>query len=117
MAKKDLQAAAAGTLAGMKQTTAQRMAQQASATPAAAPAEQEQEPATGGRTKKTTENTAPFTIWTTPENVRKWKAYQKAKKSTLKTQNDFIVAAVTAYIQAHPVTDEEKAELLKTLEL
>lgn len=111
MAKKDLQAAAAGTLAGMKQTTAQRMAQQAQDTTQAA-----QEPATGGRKKKT-ENTAPFTIWTTPENVRKWKAYQKAKKSTLKTQNDFIVAAVTAYIQAHPVTDEEKAELLKTLEL
>lgn len=110
MSKKDLRAAAAGALAGM--TTAQRMAQQASVTPA----EREQEPAAGGRKKKT-ENTAPFTIWTTPDNVRKWKAYQKAKKATLKTQNDFIVAAVTAYIQAHPVTDEEKAELLKSLEL
>lgn len=107
MAKKDLQAAAAGALAGMKQTTAQRMVQQAQDT---------KEPVSSGRKKKT-ENTAPFTIWTTPENVRKWKAYQKAKKSVLKTQNDFIVAAVTAYIQAHPVTDEEKAELLKSLEL
>lgn len=111
MAKKDLQAAAAGALEGMRQTPAQRMAQAAQETaPAAAPTED-------GRKKGKTENTAPFTIWTTPENVRKWKAYQKAKKSTLKTQNDFIVAAVTAYIQAHPVTDEEKAELLKTLEL
>lgn len=111
MAKKDLQAAAAGALEGMRQTPAQRMAQAA------------QEPATSAaptedvRKKGKTENTAPFTIWTTPENVRKWKAYQKAKKGTLKTQNDFIVAAVTAYIQAHPVTDEEKADLLKTLEL
>ena len=115
MAKKDLQAAAAGALEGMRQTPAQRMAQAAQAqepTPAA-----EQEQATGRGKKGKTENTAPFTIWTTPENVRKWKAYQKAKKATLKTQNDFIVAAVTAYIQAHPVTDEEKAELLKTLEL
>lgn len=112
MAKKDLQAAAAGALEGMRQTPAQRMAQaaQAQETAPAAPTED-------GRKKGKTENTAPFTIWTTPENVRKWKAYQKAKKSTLKTQNDFIVAAVTAYIQAHPVTDEEKAELLKTLEL
>lgn len=93
---------------GMRQTPAQRMAQAAQDTTPA--------PATGGRKKKT-DNTAPFTIWTTPENVRKWKAYQKAKKNELKTQNDFIVAAVTAYIQAHPVTDEEKAELLKTLEL
>lgn len=109
MAKKDLQAAAAGALEGMRQTPAQRMAQAAQA--------QETAPATGRGKKGKTENTAPFTIWTTPENVRKWKAYQKAKKSTLKTQNDFIVAAVTAYIQAHPVTDEEKAELLKTLEL
>lgn len=111
MAKKNLQAAAADTLAGM--TTAQRIAKQAQDTTPAAP----QEPAAADGRKKKTENTAPFTIWTTPENVRKWKAYQKAKKSTLKTQNDFIVAAVTAYIQAHPVTDEEKAELLKTLEL
>ena len=107
MAKKDLQAAAAGALEGMRQTPAQRMAQAAQDTTPAA---------TDGRKKKT-ENTAPFTIWTTPENVRKWKAYQKAKKHELKTQNDFIVAAVTAYIQAHPVTDAEKAELLKTLEL
>ena len=107
MAKKDFQAAAAATLEGMKQTPAQRMAQAAA---------QNTTPATDGRKKKT-ENTAPFTIWTTPENVRKWKAYQKAKKATLKTQNDFIVAAVTAYMQAHPVTAEEKAELLKTLEL
>ena len=107
MGKKDLQAAAAGALEGMRQTPAQRMAQAA----------QETAPATGSGKKGKTENTAPFTIWTTPENVRKWKAYQKAKKGTLKTQNDFIVAAVTAYIQAHPVTDEEKAELLKTLEL
>lgn len=103
MGKKDLQAAAAGALDEMRQTTAQRMAQAA------------QEPASRGRKKKT-ENTAPFTIWTTPENVRKWKSYQKAKKAELKTQNDFIVAAVTEYIQAHPVTDEEKAELLKALE-
>ena len=107
MAKKNLQAAAEGALEGMKQTPAQRIAQDAA--PQAAPA-------AGGRKKKT-ENTAPFTIWTTPENVRKWKAYQKAKKATLKTQNDFIVAAVTAYIQAHPVTDDEKAELLTSLEL
>ena len=113
MAKKDLQAAAAGALEGMRQTPAQRMAQAAQETAPAAPAA----PTEDGRKKGKTENTAPFTIWTTPENVRKWKAYQKAKKSTLKTQNDFIVAAVTAYIQAHPVTDEEKAELLKTLEL
>lgn len=107
--KQDLQAAAAGALAEMKQTPAQRMAQQAAQDP-------EPASATGGR-KRRTENTAPFTIWTTPENVRRWKAYQKAKKDTLKTQNDFIVAAVTEYIKAHPVTDAEKAALIKSLEL
>jgi len=111
MDKKNLQAAAAGTLEGMRKTPAQRMAQVAQENISTMP------PVEDGKKKSKTKNTAPFTIWTTPENVRKWKAYQKAKKSVLKTQNDFIVAAVTAYIQAHPVTDEEKAELLKTLEL
>ena len=107
MAKKNLQAAAAGALEEMKQTPAQKMISKAQHT---APVAEESK-------KEKTKNTAPFTVWTTPENVRKWKAYQKAKKSTLKTQNDFIVAAVTAYMQAHPVTDEEKAELLKTLDI
>ena len=120
MGKKDLQAAAAGVLDGMRQTPAQRIAQAAAPQAAQEQAAQEptaQEQTVGDVKKKKTDNTAPFTIWTTPENVRRWKAYQKAKKATLKTQNDFIVAAVTDYMQAHPVTDEEKAELLKTLEL
>lgn len=99
MAKKDLKAAAAGALADMKQTPAQRIAQQA------APADDP------GKNDKA------FTIWTTPENVRRWKAYQKAKKDTLPTQAAFIETAVFEYMQAHPVTDEEKAALLASLEL
>ena len=99
MAKKDLKAAAAGALAGMKQTPAQRMAQQA------APADDP------GKNDKA------FTIWTTPENVRRWKAYQKAKKDTLPTQAAFIETAVREYMQAHPVTEDEKAALLASLEL
>ena len=92
MAKKDLRAAAAGTLADLaQQTPAQRMAQQA-----------QDAPATDAHAK----NDKPFTIWTTPENVRKWKAYQKAKKGTLPTQAAFIEAAVRDYMRAHPVTDE-----------
>lgn len=101
MAKKDLKAAAAGTLADMGQTQAQRIAQQAQAAPAPA----------------TEKNDKPFTIWTTPENVRRWKAYQKAKKGTLPTQAAFIEAAVMEYMRAHPVTDKEKEDLLKSLEL
>jgi hypothetical protein len=101
MAKKDLKAAAAGALADMKQTPAQRMAQHAEAEPASEPGK----------------NDKAFTVWTTPENVRRWKAYQKAKKDTLPTQAAFIETAVREYMEAHPVTDEEKAELLKTLEL
>ena len=99
MAKKDLKAAAAGALADMKQTPAQRMAQQA------APADDP------GKNDKA------FTIWTTPENVRRWKAYQKAKKDTLPTQAAFIETAVREYMQAHPVTDEEKAALLASFDL
>ena len=99
MAKKDLKAAAAGALADMKQTPAQRMAQQA------APADDP------GKNDKA------FTIWTTPENVRRWKAYQKAKKDTLPTQAAFIETAVHEYMQAHPVTDEEKAALLASFDL
>jgi len=99
MAKKDLKAAAAGALADMKQTPAQRMAQQA------APADDP------GKNDKA------FTIWTTPENVRRWKAYQKAKKDTLPTQAAFIETAVREYIQAHPVTEDEKAALLASFEL
>ena len=101
MAKKDLKAAAAGTLAGMKQTPAQRMAQQAQSAPVGDPGK----------------NDKAFTIWTTPENVRRWKAYQKAKKDTFPTQASFVEAALLEYMQAHPVTDEEKAALLATLEL
>ena len=99
MAKKDLKAAAAGALADMKQTPAQRMAQQA------APADDP------GKNDKA------FTIWTTPENVRRWKAYQKAKKDTLPTQAAFIETAVREYMQAHPVTDDEKAALLASFDL
>ena len=114
MAKKNLQAAAAGALAEM--TPAQRMAQQAAQAAPAAPATQPA-PAAILTEKKPTENTAPFTVWTTPENVRRWKAYQKAKKATLPTQAAFIVAAVLEYMTAHPVTDEEKAELLRSLDI
>lgn len=99
MAKKDLKAAAAGALADMKQTPAQRMAQQA------APADDP------GKNDKA------FTIWTTPENVRRWKAYQKAKKDTLPTQAAFIETAVREYMQAHPVTEDEKAALLASFDL
>ena len=100
MGKKNLQQAAAGTLADMTQTPAQRMAQQAQAAPAGDPAREKA-----------------FTVWTTPENVRRWKAYQKAKITTFPTQAAFIETAVSAYMQAHPVTDEEKAALLASLEL
>lgn len=94
MAKENLQAAAAGALADM--TPAQRMA----AEPAAEPKKKEKG----------------FTIWTAPENVTRWKAYQTVKKNTLPTQAAFIEAAVAEYMQAHPVTEEEKAEALKTVE-
>lgn len=107
MSKKDLQAAA--------MTAAQKMVRKN------APALEPEEPAVEPEEPKRKKNPAPFTIWTTPENVRKWKAYQRAKKATLKTQNDFIVAAVTEYMQSHPATVEEveaaKAEMLKSLEL
>ena len=112
MAKKNLQAAAAGALAEM--TPAQRMAQQAAQAAPAAPATQPAQAATPTAAAK---NDKPFTVWTTPENVRRWKAYQKAKKATLPTQAAFIEAAVLEYMTAHPVTDEEKAELLKSLEI
>ena len=97
----------------MKQTPAQRMAQQA-ATPAPTPAPTE-EPGKGGKEKG--KNTAPFTIWAPPESVKKWRAYLTAKKVSGITQNEIIQAAIEDYIQAHPVTDEEKRELLKTLEI
>lgn len=97
MARKNLKAAAEGTLASM--TPARRMAQQAQTT---------------GKAQK---NDKAFTIWTTPENVRRWRAYQKAKKDTLPTQAAFVEAALLEYMQAHPVTDEEKAALLASLEL
>lgn len=97
MAKKNLEAAAAGTLADMKQTQAQKIAQQA------------QEPEK--------EITKGFTIWTAPENVRRWKAYQKAKKDTLPTLRAFVETAILDYMQAHPVTDEERKALLKSLEI
>lgn len=93
MAKKNLQAAAAEALADM--TPAQRMA---------APAAEAKKKEKG------------FTIWTAPENVTRWKAYQTVKKNTLPTQAAFIEAAVAEYMQAHPVTEEEKAEALKTVE-
>ena len=114
MAKKNLQAAAAGALAEM--TPAQRRAAQATqaAPAAAAPATQ---PAPAATPTAAAKNDKPFTVWTTPENVRRWKAYQKAKKATLPTQAAFIEAAALEYMTAHPVTDEEKAELLKSLEL
>lgn len=99
MAKKNLEAAAAGTLADMKQTQAQKIAQQAQA----------QEPEK--------EITKGFTIWTTPENVRRWKAYQKAKKDTLPTLRAFVETALLDYMRAHPVTDEEREALLKSLEI
>ena len=101
MDKKNLKAAAAGALADMNQTPAQRMAQQAQET---------QERSTG-------KNDKPFTIWTTPENVRRWKAYQKAKKGSIPTQAALFEAAVAEYMERHPVTDAEKAELLASLEI
>lgn len=92
MAKKaDLQAAA---------TAAQRMANKA-----AAPAEDPRK------------NDKAFTVWTTPENVRRWKAYQKAKKDTFPTQGDFVETALLEYMQAHPVTAEEKAALLAAFDI
>lgn len=91
MAKKNLQAAA--------QSQAQRVLQQG--TPASVEVK----------------NDTAFTVWTTPENVRRWKAYQKAKKAVLPTQAAFVEAALLEYMQAHPVTDEEKAALLASLEL
>ena len=103
MSKKDLKAAAAAQMEDMKNATAaQRLA---------AASQQEPEP------KEKEKNSAPFTVWTTPENVRRWKAYQKAKKGTIKTQAALFELALAEYMQAHPVTDEEKAELLKSLEL
>lgn len=101
MAKKNLQAAAAGTLADMNQTPAQRMAQQAQEAPETAQAK----------------NDKPFTVWTTADNVRRWKAYQKAKRDTVPTQAALVEMAIREYMQAHPVTEEEKEELLKSLEL
>lgn len=99
MAKKNLQAAAAGALADMQQTPAQKLAQQA------APAEDP------GKNEKA------FTVWTTPENVRRWKAYQKAKKDTLPTQAAFVETALNEYMRAHPVTPEEKAALLAAFDI
>lgn len=104
MPKKNLKAAAAAQMEDMKTATAaQRLAA----------ASQKQEP----EAKEKEKNSAPFTIWTTPENVRRWKAYQKAKKGSIKTQAALFELAIAEYMQAHPVTDEEKAELLKSLEL
>jgi len=57
-----------------------------------------------------------FTIWTTPENVRLWKTYQKLKKDTLPTHAAFVEAALYEYIQAHPVTDEEMESLKRETE-
>lgn len=103
MAKKDLKAAAAAQVESMKTATAAQRIAAAS------------NPETEAKEKE--KNTAPFTVWTTPENVRRWKAYQKAKKSTIKTQASLFEMAIAEYMQAHPVTEEEKAELLKSLEL
>ena len=108
MAKKDLQAAAAATLSNMQGSTAQRMIQSTTA-PAPAPKAK--------KADQDTKNDTPFTVWTTAENVRKWKAYQKAKKATIKTQANLVELALLEYMKAHPVTDEEKAELLATLEI
>ncbi len=96
MAKKNLSAAAAGALAGMKQTPAQAIAQAA------------EDPRKKDKA---------FTVWTTPENVRRWKAYQKAKKDTFPTQGDFVETALLEYMQAHPVTAEEKAALLAAFDI
>lgn len=112
MAKNNLTAAAAAQLEEMQQTTAQKMIQQAAA-PKAPPQPQKRTAADSEGAK----NDTPFTIWTTAENVRKWKAYQKAKKADVKTQAAFVEAALLEYMMAHPVTDDEKAELLRTLEL
>lgn len=103
MPKKDLRAAAAAQVENMKNATAaQRLA---------AVSQHEKEP------QEKEKNSAPFTVWTTPENVRRWKAYQKAKKGTIKTQAALFELAIAEYMQAHPVTDAEKAELLKEFEL
>ena len=62
------------------------------------------------RTEKA-KNDKPFTIWTTKENVRKWKAYQRARKATLATQAAFVEAARAEYMMNHPVTLEEREAL------
>lgn len=103
MPKKDLRAAAAAQVENMKNATA--------AQKLAAVSQHEKE------SQEKEKNSAPFTVWTTPENVRRWKAYQKAKKGTIKTQAALFELAIAEYMQAHPVTDAEKAELLKEFEL
>ena len=94
MAKKNLQAAAAGALADMQQTPAQKLAQQA------APAAGAGDPGKGKREKG-------FTVWTTPDNVQLWKTYQLLKKAELPTIAAFVETALREYMDAHPVTDEE----------
>lgn len=98
MPKKNLKEAANGALSGMRQTQAQKILQQS-------------------KESTTAKNDKPFTVWTTEDNVRRWKAYQKARKATFPTQAAFIEAALLEYIRNHPVTDAEKAELIKDLDL
>ena len=49
--------------------------------------------------------------------MKTWKAYQKAKKADLKTQTDFIVAAVTSYMKNNPITDNEIEKLQEDLKI
>jgi len=69
-----------------------------------------------GETAKGKKNPAPFTIWTSFENVEKWKRYRELKKNEFKSQNDFVVTALNEYMENHPVSNAEKLDLLMSLQ-
>ena len=107
MAKKDLKAAAEGALTGLRASQPQRMIDDAQ--------NAAEEQAKKKTKKPKSDRTAPFTIWTTPENAQHWKQYQKAKRQTFPTQAEFVETAINEYIAAHPITDADRDALLKSL--
>lgn len=66
-------------------------------------------------TEKKKKNPAAFTIWTSPENIDRWKRYREIRKNTFKSQNDFVVAALNEYIANHPLTEDEKQNYFDSL--